>query len=165
MDAKSITIDYHFLDNQSCTRCMETEKTLESSMDNIQELLTKAGYHLSLNKVKMDSREKAIEYQFIKSPTIRVNNVDIGFEQMENSCSDCGELCGCGEDTTCRTWLFNNQEYEIPPKELITERILQVAFSNPAHVNEFKLPDNLERFYTGKNKDEKKECCDSNCCS
>jgi hypothetical protein len=113
----------------------------------------------------MDSREKAIEHHFIKSPTIRVNTVDIGFEQRENNCSDCGDLCGCGEDTTCRTWLFNDQEFEVPPKELITQRILQVAFGKPLPVNEFKLPDNLERFYAGKNKTEKNECCDSNCCS
>jgi hypothetical protein len=43
MDTKSITIDYYFLDNESCTRCMETEKTLESSLDAVQELLIKSG--------------------------------------------------------------------------------------------------------------------------
>lgn len=166
MDTKAIKIDYHFLDNETCIRCKKTENILDNTLDNIGELLTKAGYNLTVSKVKMDTREKALEFGFIKSPTIRVNNIDIGFEQRENSCSDCGDLCGCGENTSCRTWLFNDKEYEVPPKELITERILQVAFGNiPGQSKVAMLPVNLENYYSGKSKNKKGDCCDSTCCS
>lgn len=162
MDTKAVNIDYHFLDNETCPRCMETEKVLENTLDKVGDLLKNAGYKLILNKVKMDTRQKAVQHQFIKSPTIRVNNIDIGFEQTENTCSDCGEVCGCDENTSCRTWMYMDKEYEVPPKELITERILQAVFGkHSSHENEFKLPENLDNYYSN----EKKQCCDSSCCS
>src|SRR3990172_5231216 len=96
MDTKTLKLEYLYLDNQTCNRCRETEKQLDATLDDLGLLLKTAGFNVSLEKVKMDSKQKAHEYRFTKSPTIRVNNTDIGFEQTENNCSDCGDLCGCG---------------------------------------------------------------------
>ncbi|MCX2743321.1 DUF2703 domain-containing protein [Mangrovivirga sp. M17] len=165
MDVKTITIDYLYLDNTTCTRCRETQKNLETTVDNIGKLLQSAGFDIKLNKQQMDTREKAIEFKFSKSPTIRVNGVDIGFEQKENECTDCTEMCACDEGTTCRTWIINGEEYEIPPVELITERILKVIFGEIKPVGEaYSLPENLEQFYTGL-ETQNKECCNASCCS
>jgi len=166
MDTKTVKIDYLYLDNETCTRCKDTEKQLDATLDEIDELLNSAGYKSTLNKIKMDTREKARKYQFTKSPTIRINDIDIGFEQKENKCSDCDDLCGCAEGTTCRTWLLDGQEYEVPPKELLTNRIMQVIYGNmKSKRQDFKLPENLESFYAGIEKERKNECCDPTCCS
>ncbi len=166
MDAKTVKIDYLYLDNETCTRCRETEKQLEVTLDKIDELLKTAGFHCTLSKVKMDSREKAVEYRFSKSPTIKVNGVDIGFEQTENECLECGDLGNSGGDTTCRTWVFDGQEYEVPPKELLIDRIMRVVYGHvEPEEQDFKLPENLEDFYAGMEKGKKEECCTSACCS
>jgi len=84
MDTKTVKIDYLYLDNETCTRCKDTEKQLDATLDEIDELLNSAGYKSTLNKIKMDTREKARKYQFTKSPTIRINDIDIGFVQKDN---------------------------------------------------------------------------------
>jgi len=160
METKKVKIDYLYLDNETCRRCNQTEKQLEAALDGIGQLLQTAGYHFILNKVKMDTREKAATYQFTKSPTIRVNNIDIGFEQLENPCSDCDDLCGCEQGTACRTWLLEGQEYEVPPRKLLTDRILKVIFGNKeTQKQDFELPENLDNFYSGMEKAGKNECC------
>jgi len=161
MSKKQIKIDFLFLDNEVCTRCKQTEKELEASLDSIGELLQAAGYNFTLNKVKIDSREKAAEYKFTKSPTIRVNNIDIGFEQTESQCTDCGDICECKGGTTCRTWQMEGQEYETPPKELIIDRLLQAIYGNVAiQKQDYELPENLDNFYSGIEKKRKDKCCD-----
>lgn len=54
---------------------------------------------------------------------------------------------------------------EVPPKAMLVEQILQKIFA-PGNIcceNEYTIPDNLARFYDGK---EKKSscCCCSSCC-
>lgn len=167
MKNREINIDYLYLDNETCTRCMDTEKSLENALEDVGKLLKASGYEVNLTKEKMDSREKAIQYRFSLSPTIRVNNADLGFEQTENNCSDCGELCGCGEDTSCRTWLIDGKEYEVPPRELFIDRILKAIYGEK-QMNEiaYSLPENLHNYYEGIRQKNRKEtqCCDSTCC-
>lgn len=167
MDVKEVQLDYLFLDNETCSRCKETETQLDAVIDEVEDFLKKAGKELLINKIKIETRKDAVTYQFEKSPTVLVNGVDLGFEQLETNCEDCGELCGCGEGITCRSWVMDGQEYEVPPKELLINRILSAVFSSKAvEAKTYALPENLITFFDGKEKvNEEKQCCDSTCCS
>ena len=107
-------------------------------------------------------KELATQLHFHSSPTIRVNQIDIGFEQQANDCDDClTNSDGC----TCRTWQFLGQEYEVPPVPMLVDRIIQVVYGNSVKIDgPFKLPNNLERFHANQ-KDEKNECCAAEYCS
>ncbi|WP_368272625.1 DUF2703 domain-containing protein [Eubacterium callanderi] len=77
----------------------------------------------------------------------------------ENRCQDCGDLCG--ETVDCRIFIYQGEEYEEPPVAMIVEGILEVVFG---HINQkeknYQLPDNLKRFFSGKDqKNVKKGCC------
>jgi len=167
---KEIKVDYLFLDNQKCTRCISTENVLDEAFIELEKVLGKAGHRFVLNKEQMTSREKAIEYRFVSSPTIRVNGKDIAFNLTENSCEDCGDLCGCGEETQCRTWEFDGKTYEVPPLSLVLDRMLSTIYSTEKSYenSSYKLSENLEKYFEGISANlvnQKEEpCCSSDCC-
>ena len=167
MEVQKMQIDYLFLDNETCQRCRNTEKLLDEVIDQTKELLKTSGIELMIHKAKIETRKDAIAYQFERSPTVLVNGLDIGFEQGESACDDCGELCGCEDGTTCRSWVFEGKAYDVPPRELLTNRILQGIFGNiQRDEKKYVLPQNLESFFAGKEKvHEEKQCCESTCCS
>ncbi len=167
MDVQEVQIDYLFLDNETCQRCKNTESHLDEVFDQLTSFLPTIGVKPFINKIKIESIEDAKVYQFEKSPTILVNGVDVGFEQRESSCNECGELCGCGDDFECRSWVFDDKEYDVPPKELIANRILQGLFAHNDKVEKkYEVPGNLKTFFSGKEKvKEDKECCDATCCA
>lgn len=91
-------------------------------------------------------------------------------EVKESLCDSCGDLCGDSVD--CRVWVYNGDEYTIPPKALIIEGILKSVYGGEASANEeveYTLPENLRRFYDAMNeKNNNNSCCngvnDTKCC-
>lgn len=168
---KEIKVDYLFLDNQKCTRCKKTEDVLDKSFSELEKILSKAGYEFTLRKEHITNKEKAIEFQFVSSPTIRINGKDIALNLTENSCDDCGDLCGCGEDTQCRTWEFEGKTYEVPPVSLVLDRMLSTIYSteNGYENSSYNLPENLVKYFKGIDTKlvnlEEESCCSSDCCS
>ena len=166
MNRQEVQLDYLFLDNETCQRCKETETVLDETVDGLRTFLQSAGIDLLINKAKITSQEEAKAYQFERSPSILINGVDIGFEQRESNCKDCGDLCGCSDDFNCRSWVENGEEYEVPPKELLIKRILTGIFSGLQKAEEqYSVPEQLETFFAGKKEINEKQCCDSTCCS
>ncbi len=55
---KEIKVEYLFLDNQKCTRCLNTENVLDESFSELEKVLSKAGYKFILNKEQITNREK-----------------------------------------------------------------------------------------------------------
>ena len=87
-----------------------------------------------------------------------MNGVDICTELVESNCVDCGDLCGDSVD--CRVFVYEGKEYEQPPVPMIVDGILKAIYGGqPQTAETYTLPDNLERFFTGKS-----GCCDSGCC-
>ena len=68
---KTITIDFLYLDTSICTRCQDTENSIEASLQQISELLNTLSYQVKLNKIHIETKAQAMKYQFISSPTIR----------------------------------------------------------------------------------------------
>ncbi len=153
---KPIAIDFLYLDTTVCSRCQDTEKALDEAVSSIVVVLNAAGYEVKVNKENIITRELAIQYRFVSSPTIRVNGNDIAVELRESVCEDCGELCG--DTVDCRVWVYNGVEYTSPPKELIVDAILREVYNAVQREPEreaYRIPENLETYFIAKaHKDE-----------
>ncbi len=155
---KQLLIDFLYLDLNTCERCMATDETLKQALHVLSGVFDTLGLEVRINSINITSRELAEEYRFISSPTIRVNGVDICTELVESNCVDCGDLCGDSVD--CRVFVYEGKEYERPPVPMIVDGILKAIYGGqPQTAETYMLPDNLERFFTGKS-----GCCDSGCC-
>ena len=112
----------------------------------------------------MKTAEIAIQHQFVSSPTIRVNGQDICKSVAENSCGCCSEISST--DVECRVFEYNGKTYDIPPKEMLAECVLQRVFSlsdGESSCDRYELPENLKNFFDGKKN--KAGCsCGGSCC-
>ena len=154
---KQLTIDFLYLDLNTCERCIATDETLKEALHLLSGVFDALKYQVNVNTVNITSREIAEKYNFISSPTIRVNGTDICAELMENNCDDCGDICGDSVD--CRVFVYEGNEYEQPPVPMIVDGILKVLYGNQNRdAGPYSLPDNLERFFQGKN-----SCCGTSC--
>ena len=161
---REIDIDFLFLDLKTCTRCVGTDQNLEKALQAVEQVLHFTGVEVNLNKILIDSSEKAAAHGFFTSPTVRVNGRDIALETRESKCDSGTDLCGCEEGTNCRVWLYRGQEYTEAPVAMIVEAILQEAFQTLHPVTQMTpvyedVPENLERFFAGAVRDT------SSCCS
>jgi glutaredoxin len=164
---KSVVIDFLYLDLSVCEWCKGTDKSLEEALKDVSNVLQASGIEVVVNKINVTSEELAIKHKFITSPTIRVNGRDIQMEVKESLCDSCGDLCG--DNVDCRVWVYNGEEYTIPPKALIIEGILKSVYGVETVSDEeveYELPENLRKFYAAMKV--KKSCCggtgDNKCC-
>ena len=148
---KKIDIDFLYLDLNTCKRCQGAESNLEQAINEVSAVLKSAGHDVSVNKVNISSPEVAIEYEFLSSPTIRINGNDIALDVTETLCKDCGDICGDSVD--CRSWVYEGVEHPEPPKAMIVNAILKEVYGghseSPKSRKEYMLPDNLRAFFTG----------------
>ncbi|MDN5277147.1 MAG: hypothetical protein PWR01_1112 [Clostridiales bacterium] len=150
---KKIVIDFMYLDLSVCDRCKGTEGSLEEAISDVARVLELTGAEVIVNKIHIDSEEKAIQYRFKSSPTIRINGKDIQMEIKESLCESCGDLCG--DEVDCRVWIYNGKEYNVPPKAMIVDAILREVYggSSSSDIDEnkeeqkYQLPENLKRFF------------------
>ena len=150
---RKLVIDFLYLDLDTCSRCQETDSSLDEAIKDVIKIVELTGVEIVYNKVHIDSIEKAVKYSFISSPTIRVNKRDIQLEVKESKCESCGDICG--EEVDCRVWIYNNNEYNAPPKSMIIEALLRSVYSSPQFEKEdeeYKLPDNLKKFFSALDK-------------
>jgi NAD-dependent dihydropyrimidine dehydrogenase PreA subunit/glutaredoxin len=150
---KKVVVEFLYLDLDTCDRCVGTDHALGDVMMVLTPALELAGFEVEYNKVEMATAEIAKQYQFLSSPTIRVNGIDIGGPVQENSCGCCSEISGA--DADCRVFKYGGQLYEVPPKEMLAESVLRAVFGETANGNtcgEYVLPGNLKTFYEGKSR-------------
>jgi len=160
---KKVVVEYLYLDLQTCDRCIGTDAALDEVMEELTPALKLAGFEIEYNKIEMKTAELAAKYQFLSSPTIRVNGQDICGPVKENSCGCCSEISGT--DVACRVFEYNGESYDVPPKEMLAEAILKTVFgaTDSCSCGDYKLPDNLKSFYEGKTS--KSACsCGGSCC-
>lgn len=146
---RQVVIDFLFLDLAVCTWCKGTGDSLDGALAQVAGVLQASGIEVTVNRIHVDSEEKAVQHQFVSSPTIRVNGRDIQLAGKESKCESCGDLCG--DDVDCRVWLYQGKEYTSPPPAMIVDAILREVYGQPAAaagVSEpFVLPDNLRKFF------------------
>lgn len=160
---KKIVVEYLYLDLHTCDRCIGTDAVLDEVMAALTPALKLAGFEIKYNKIEMETAELAAKYQFLSSPTIRVNGQDVCGPIKENSCGCCSEISGT--DVACRVFEYNGESYDVPPKEMLAGAILKTIFGTTGGCSccDYKLPDNLKTFYEGKSG--KSACsCGGSCC-
>ncbi|MBN2852518.1 MAG: DUF2703 domain-containing protein [Clostridia bacterium] len=147
-DEKNILIEFLFLEIDTCERCAKTKENLFAAIDELRRPLETAGYSFEIFGLKIDSEELATEFEFKSSPTILVNFQDIFGEVVENICDTCSKLSN--SETTCRVFVYDNVEYEVPPKGMIIEGILKAVFNEqPIPENsDYVIPQNIADFIT-----------------
>jgi hypothetical protein len=150
-----LRIDLLFVDLETCTRCRGADRNLESALEAARELLAAAGTEVTVNKIHVESAERARELRFESSPTIRVNGRDIALELKESSCGS--EACtdGCGDSIACRVWVHDGREHTEPPVAIILNAILREVYAGTVvrrkrAIEPYELPENLERFFAGR---------------
>lgn len=152
---KSLVIDFLYLDLSVCTRCQDTDSSLDEALTEVSKVLDATGIKVIVNKINVTSEELALKYEFVSSPTIRVNGEDIQMDFKESLCESCGDLCG--DEVDCRVWIYQGQEFSAPPKAMIIEAILKEVYGGKGFKevknDSYTLPENLKAFYAAlKNK-------------
>ncbi len=154
---KTIDIEFLYLDLNVCDQCKGSESNLDEALSDVSLLLEKTGVAVNLTKRHVKSFEQALALDFISSPTIRLNGRDVALEVEENYCSSCSELSG--DETYCRVWKFQGEEFSTAPKSLVLEAILKEIYSTAKKDSESQIsPEqiakshvNLKRFFEGHN--------------
>ena len=149
VEKPQIIIDFMYLDVEVCTWCKGTETSLDEALSDVSAVLSASGVEVVVNRIHVDSEEKAERLRFASSPTIRVNGRDIQLEGKESKCESCGDLCG--DEVDCRVWLYQGKEYTSPPKAMIIDAILREVYGQRTTVEKssekFVVPDNLKKFF------------------
>lgn len=148
---KVVKVEYLYLDLKTCERCIGTDTVLENVLKELKGAFSLAGYSIVYKKVQIKTAEMAQAYRFLASPTIRVNGRDICASVQENNCGCCGDIAGT--QVNCRVFSYNGKKYEVPPKEMLAQRILKLAFQPQLpslHIRKYVLPKNLKNFFDGK---------------
>lgn len=159
-EKRKMVLDFLYLDLGVCTRCQGTDNSVDEAIKEVSKVLETTGIEIEINKIHIDHIEKAIKYQFESSPTIRINGRDIQLEVKESLCESCGDVCG--DEVDCRVWVYQGKEYTVPPKGMIIDAILREIYSGKSRAVEnkkkedFKLPENLIRFFVSKENMQKK---------
>lgn len=149
LDRKQIVIDFLYMDLTVCTRCQGAESSLDEALKEVAQVLEATGTDVQVNKINITTMQLAEEHKFLSSPTIRVNGHDIQMDFKESLCESCGDLCGDVVD--CRVWIYQGQEYTVPPKAMIIEGILKAVYGGglgiQAEQQEYIMPENIKHFY------------------
>jgi len=151
---REIDIEFLYLDLEVCDQCKGSESILDEALREVSKVLEKTGVRVNVKKIHVESLEQAQSLNFISSPTTRINGRDAAIEVKENYCSSCGTLSG--NETYCRVWNFQGEEYSTVPKSLVVEAILKEIYGAGRDAKETKPEqiarslENLKRFFDGR---------------
>jgi hypothetical protein len=151
-EARSLEVEFLYLDLSTCGRCSGTDKALDEAVAEVSPILETTAVDLHLEKIHVGSEQQARDLAFVISPTIRIDGRDIQPEIEESLCEDCGDLCG--DSCDCRVWRYRGKTYTAPPKALIVEAILRALYGGAGAApktaeHRHEVPDNLKRFFAG----------------
>lgn len=135
-----MVIDFLYVDLDECERCQSSDETLDKGLRELREEIHQNDIPtITINKTKITSDEEAEKHDLIRSPTLRINDVDIeeivneDYEIKDNYCPSCGDVTGpeCYEITgggnECRVFEYDGDTYETIPKGMIKEAIREVV--------------------------------------
>ncbi|MDI6760413.1 MAG: DUF2703 domain-containing protein [Candidatus Brocadiaceae bacterium] len=90
----------------------ESCHSYQEALIKIKEALEELGLSAELEVILLDSPEKARDYKFLGSPTIKINGLDLEPEL---------EATGNFNLNACRTYIYAGALYHYPPKEMLLE--------------------------------------------
>ncbi len=159
---RTAIVDFLYLDLSVCTRCQGADERVVKAVEICKPILSACGYNLVLNMIEIEDEQLCERYNFLSSPTIRVNGVDVCESVEENNCDCCKEISDF--DVKCRLYPFNDTYYEVPPTDMIVAAIINTVIKGekPTPVKGYEIPENLAGFFIGKRKKESTKS--SSCC-
>lgn len=116
---KRLMIEWRHLDveGETCNRCYDTGENLNAEVKRLNRTLKPKGITVEWQETKLDLS------QIPESNTMYFNGVPLeellDIQVSENHCESCADLCG--EETYCRTVIYEGQEYEDVPAKAIRE--------------------------------------------
>jgi len=163
---RTVTVDFLYLDNESCDRCMGTEDALEAALERTEPVLDALDVEVTVRDIHVSTLDAAEATQLAVSPTIRINGRDIQPDYIENTCESCGDLCECDGDVDCRLWQYRGEEHSTAPVGLLVESLVQAIAPNGMQASEsresqaYQLSSNVRDFFEGAGSDEADCGCD-----
>lgn len=163
---RTVTVDFLYLDNESCDRCLGTEGALETALERVEPIFDALNVGITVRNIHVSTLEAAETTQFAVSPTIRIDGQDIQPDYLENTCESCGDLCTCGGDVDCRLWRYRGDEHTTAPIGLLVEALVeavmpnQMQFDDSRETRAYQLSSNVQGFFTGTEGDTSACGCD-----
>lgn len=163
-----LRIDFLYVDLSECERCQSSDEILDEALRELREQIHGTGIStITINKTKITSDEQAEKHGLVRSPTLRINGMDIEeivneeYEVKDNYCPSCKDVTGpeCYEVTgggnDCRVFEYEGNTYETIPKEMIKEAIRKVVGIEEETASDYCEPET-----------ETSSCCDTTttCC-
>ena len=157
----TLTVDFLYLDLETCERCRGTERALDAALEEIAGVLETLSVEVAVRKIHVADEAAARRTELEVSPTVRIDGRDVQPEYTTSAC-DCrpgGDCCGDGDrsdDTpvvSCRDWRYRGETHSRPPVALLLEELLRAALaereSADGHdvTDQYRLPENLQRFF------------------
>jgi len=130
---KTLKIEWKHLDvdGETCNRCYDTGENLNQEVKRLNRALQPMGIKVEWFETKLD------DTQIPQSNTILFNGVPIedilNIEVSQNYCDSCTALLG--NETYCRTVIYDGNEYEDIPAKAIREaayKVLGIEEAKPA---------------------------------
>lgn len=171
---RKLTIDLLALDLDTCGRCTGTGANLDSALATVADVLREGDVEVEVRRTVVNSAAQAEQLRFESSPTVRIDGRDIALETRESDCGDCSDISGCEGQVACRVWVWQGEEHVEAPEALIVDAVLR-AYEQPwtpvpEPSSQFRLPDNLRKFFEAKARSAapalaaKADCCDRSVC-
>lgn len=116
---KTLEIEWRHLDEkgETCERCYDTGENLANEIKRLKRALEPRGIKIVFKETKLNDK------QIPESNTVLFNGVPIEdilkIKVSENYCESCTALLG--NDTYCRTVMFEGNEYEDIPAKAIRQ--------------------------------------------
>ena len=151
---RDMKLEFLYLDEAACEPCGATSLNMEAAVATARGPLEAMGIKLMIEKKHITSREVATAERLLSSPTIRVDGVDIDPAITEDDCPSCGALAGDDIKVDCRVWRWRGEVFPVAPVGKIVESLMAAAMTppKPRAAGDFTLPENLQRFFTAKEK-------------
>jgi len=163
---RTVTVDFLYLDTESCDRCRGTETALESALERVEPVLDAIDVSVTVRDVHVSSLAAAESTQLAVSPTIRIDGRDIQPNFIESACESCGDLCACEGDVDCRLWRYRGEEHTIAPVGLLVKALVQAIAPHQMEATEsrgaeaYQLSSNVREFVEGSGDEETDGGCD-----
>ena len=163
---RTVTVDFLYLDNESCERCIGTEAALETALEHVEPILEALDVAITVRDIHISTLEAAEATQLPVSPTIRIDGRDIQPDYLQNTCESCGDLCACEGDVDCRLWRYRGQEYTTAPVGLLVEALVQAVTPNQTQYDDShetradRVSPTVQSFFTTTEDDTPERGCD-----
>jgi len=121
---KALKLNMVFDDQTDSGKCDATDEAISEALEGMKDFLNDNRIKIQYNSVKLINREQADLLGFKDLPTILINGRDIQADYKENTCK-------CHPDKVIKGWIYMGMEMDTPPKELVTDALIEAIYGKP----------------------------------